>query len=67
MVDQFLPCTRIGCDGVAVAEGDLRSKNVKYKCRKCGHTFTILKSNVDAGKYTFKLNDPNDPLRGGLK
>lgn len=68
MVDKYLSCPRVGCGGVAIAEGaDLRSKNIKYKCPKCGNIFTISKSNFEFGRYTFALNDPTDPLRGGLK
>lgn len=68
MVDKYLTCPRVGCGGVAERlGGDARSKRTTYECPKCGNTFTIARSNFDFGKCTFALNDPNDPMRGGLK
>lgn len=68
MVDKYLSCPRVGCGGVAERLGaDSRVKNIVYRCPKCGNQFTIARSSFEFGRYTFALNDPNDPLRGGLK
>jgi hypothetical protein len=68
MVDRDLTCTRTGCDGVATAQGsDLRSRNIKYICRKCGNVFTAPRFNIEAGKHTFNLGDPRDHMRSGIK
>lgn len=65
---KMIKCTRQGCDGVMVLKGgDTRVKKKVYECRKCGKIEVIESTNIDAGRYTFALNDPNDPLRGGLK
>lgn len=67
MVGKFLNCTRSDCSGVAVRQGaDSRSKNIKYKCRKCGHVFSISRRDFEFGRHTFMLNDLND-LRSELK
>lgn len=64
----FMNCTREGCNGLMELQGgDIRSKKRVYKCEICGKIEEIKSSNVDASKYTFMLNDPRDPLRGGLK
>lgn len=68
MVDKYINCTRKDCDGVMVRLGDdPRSKVVKYKCGKCGQSFSHRRSSVEAGVHTLQLNDPNDPLRGAVK
>ncbi len=68
MVDKYLTCTRTGCGGVAIAHGgDLRSKNIKYKCEKCGNAFTISRQNVEAAKNLLNLGYPRDFMRSGVK
>jgi hypothetical protein len=68
MVDKYLTCTRPGCGGVMERLGDdTRSKTIKFKCNKCGQIYTISRNDYNIGRYTFLLNDPRDPLRGGLK
>ena len=67
MVDRYLNCTRIGCNGVAVAqEADLRKKNITFVCQKCGHKFVITRSNYEAGLNAFNLG-LGDWLRSGIK
>jgi hypothetical protein len=68
MVDTYLNCTRKGCDGVMVRQGtDTRSKNLKFVCSKCAKTENYARRSFEAGRHTFSLNDPNDPLRSGTK
>lgn len=67
MVDRYLNCTRIGCDGVAVANDvDLRKKNITFVCQKCGNKFTISKHNYDYGMNAFQTYS-SDWMRSGMK
>lgn len=68
MVDRYLNCTRIGCDGVAIANDvDLRRKNIKFRCNKCGKEFTISRQNYEFGVHAFGLADPSNFMRSGMK
>jgi hypothetical protein len=67
MVDRYLTCQRTGCGGVAIAQGaDLRSRFIKYKCEKCGHTFQLERKNVEIAKQLLHLGDPHDKFRSGV-
>lgn len=67
MVDRYLNCTRIGCDGVAIANDvDMRKKNIIFVCKKCGNKFTIERRNYEFGLNVFNLG-PGDWMRSSIK
>jgi len=68
MVDKYISCVFSDCEGVMEKQGsDSRAKKVSFICKKCGRPYTLDRTNFEYGKMTFQLNDPNDPLRGGMK
>jgi len=67
MVDKYLNCTRMGCDGVAVCnEADTRKKQMTFVCQKCRNKFTITRRNYEFGLDAFNLG-PLDWLRSSMK
>jgi len=56
-------CSNCGEDVERLDDGRVSGQQV-FKCPKCG---CIKTEPVNRSRHTFNLNDPRDPLRGGLK